>query len=771
MTKTFETRYSGLVKAPDNRSFRPSFYDLSIAEDSIGFSTLFSAPIRVREVHDTFEAQVRELLQTRSPRRKLSPPEMEHLLKEYVGDKPPDMHGMWVFYPWSGRLVHVLDKEAFRELRSSRNRYKITPAEQIALRDKRIGVVGLSVGQASAVTMALEGVGGEFRLADFDELALSNMNRLRAGVHEIGLNKCVIAARQIAEIDPYVPVTIFEEGITAESVEVFLGGKDGDEKLDLLVEECDDMYTKLFVRERAKALSIPVIMETNDRGMLDVERFDLEPERPILHGLLGEMSAERLKSLPIRDKLPYMLRLLGPEVMQGRASASLFEVEESITSWPQLASGTVLGGALTTDVGRRILLGEHTKSGRYFADLGDIVKDGGEVEITTDEELFEALARKPTEREAPPPLERASTGKNVLREDIRRLVGYAALAPSGGNAQPFRFVAKRHRVRCFVVPERGRGLTNFKDLASFVAVGAAVENMTLAAQAMGLSAEVKQSPDAADPLAAADVTFSVSPRRLERPALVDFLDKRVTNRRLVPKAPLPEGALSTLSRAAEEAGGRLQLVTDPRALMELADIVGQNERGMLLSPRMNKEMGGELRWTEKQVRETRDGIDVLTLDLPPAGMAAVRMASSWEAVEFLSKIEGGAGQALGRFAMGSVALSSAMGLLVVKGNGPESYFQGGRAVERVWLTATSLGLSMQPWSAMIYLFARLERGGASAFEPRMKEGLLRLRERFRHLFEVPSGDAEVLLFRLFVGPEPAAKALRRDVSDILSFEG
>jgi hypothetical protein len=27
-------------------------------------------------------------------------------------------------------------------------------------------------------------------------------------------------------------------------------------------------------------------METSDRGVLDVERFDLEPDRPIFHGLL-----------------------------------------------------------------------------------------------------------------------------------------------------------------------------------------------------------------------------------------------------------------------------------------------------------------------------------------------------------------------------------------------------------------------------------------------------------------------------------------------------
>ena len=30
-------------------------------------------------------------------------------------------------------------------------------------------------------------------------------------------------------------------------------------------------------------------MATSDRGLVDVERFDLEPHRPILHGLLGDL--------------------------------------------------------------------------------------------------------------------------------------------------------------------------------------------------------------------------------------------------------------------------------------------------------------------------------------------------------------------------------------------------------------------------------------------------------------------------------------------------
>jgi len=63
-------------------------------------------------------------------------------------------------------VVHLLEESEFAELRTNRNRYKITPDEQATLARKRIGVVGLSVGQSAALILALERSFSEMRLAD-----------------------------------------------------------------------------------------------------------------------------------------------------------------------------------------------------------------------------------------------------------------------------------------------------------------------------------------------------------------------------------------------------------------------------------------------------------------------------------------------------------------------------------------------------------------------------------------------------------------------------
>src|SRR6202171_586165 len=196
---------------------------------------------------------------------------------------PPDVAAeptRWAYYPWRRTVVSVLGPRAFRLLRLDRNRNLITAAELERLGRLRIGVVGLSVGHAIAYTLAAQGLCGELRVTDFDDLELSNLNRVPATVFDLGVNQAVVCARRIAELDPYLPATVMPAGITDETVGDFLDG------LDIVIEECDSRDAKVLIREVARTRRLPVLMATSDRGLLDVERFDIEPSRPIMHGLV-----------------------------------------------------------------------------------------------------------------------------------------------------------------------------------------------------------------------------------------------------------------------------------------------------------------------------------------------------------------------------------------------------------------------------------------------------------------------------------------------------
>lgn len=317
-------------------------------------------------VLDTFSSQIGEWLKINRPSQPYSPEELEDAVEKYMSDSS-NSKGNWVYYPWLDTVVRLLDVKMFREVRTSRNKFKITEEEQELLSKKTVGIIGLSVGQSAAVTLAMESVGGVLRIADFDTLDLSNLNRLRAGVHQLGLPKTVIAAREIAQIDPYLKLEVFHEGITPENAAAFIQG------LDIVVEECDSLPIKIAVRHISKQLHLPVIMDTSDRGMVDVERFDLEPDRPIFHGKLAAFESRDPSTFTAEDKQALLFSLVDYPQASERAKASFAEIGKRITTWPQLASSVTLGGAMMTDTARRILLGDSLASGRYYVDLEQLI--------------------------------------------------------------------------------------------------------------------------------------------------------------------------------------------------------------------------------------------------------------------------------------------------------------------------------------------------------------------------------------------------------------
>ena len=696
-----------------------------------------------------------ELMASRNPSAPRG--ELPALVQGHLNGADRETYGAWVYYPWSRRLVHLLPREEFLEVRTDRNRYKITRQEQRELRSFTVGVVGLSVGKSAALTMALEGVGGRFRLADYDELELSNMNRLTAGVHELGLPKTTIAARGMLEIDPYLDIEIFDRGLDDGNLETFLAGEG---PLDLLVDECDDLYLKVKLRERARDLGMPVIMDTSDRGMLDVERFDLEPARPIFHGLLPDVKAERLQGLATKDKVPYVLRILGEDHLSPRLMASLVEIQESISTWPQLGSGVTLGGALVTNAARRVLLGQLRASGRYYVDLDRLIQSGAEFEF----ELATPLA-DPGGADAPRafPALQPSTSGSVSREDLETIVTAATYAPSAGNTQPWRFEASRGRVRCFADRGRGANSLDHHGYALFATFGAVAENIVLAAEAMGHRARVEL---VGEEDLIAEVVFEGGGAKAS--PLAAQIPLRVTNRRFPLRTEVPQDKLQTLCDVAQESGARLHVLTEDRDLDALGELMAAADRVVFLNSRMHRDTMSEFRWTPQEAQRTRDGLALDTLELSPLDRAGLKVIARPKVIATLSEI--GAGQGLGAMSRKWVRSASAMVLLTNTGPAPRSFFDGGRALQRVWLTASAEGVGVHPMTSLPYLFARLDAADDEVLGADERAALARLRDAYEGLFGVDRQMNQILLSRLVMAGPPTAIALRRPIEDVAVFE-
>jgi molybdopterin/thiamine biosynthesis adenylyltransferase/nitroreductase len=648
----------------------------------------------------------------------------------------------WVYYPWRRAVVRLLAPKSFSTLRLDRNRNKLTRAEQARQRTLRVGVVGLSAGHSIAHVIAMEGLAGEIRLADFDTLELSNLNRIPASVLDLGVNKAVVAARRIAEIDPYLRVVVEPTGVRPENLGEFLDG------LDLVIEECDSLDMKFLVREAARDRQIPVIMETSDRGVLDVERFDLEPDRPIFHGLLGDMDSSKLANLTTAQKGPYVIRLIGAREASARGAASLLEVGQTITGWPQLGSEITLGAATVAAAVRRIGLAGELPSGRVRFDVEEILDGLGPVEVN-----LEAEADLFTPPPQDPPL--------VSDDPIEMIVDAARRAPSGGNVQPWRFEADEEEIRFFMIPER----TSTMDVAyraTYVGIGAALFNARVQAAALKKLGPVKLFPEGRPSHHVASMRLGSSDDIAITP-LRDYLHSRSSNRRIGKPSEIDPETVATLTRGVEREGAQLYLATDRDRLTVGAELLAASDRLRFLLPTIHQEMASEIRWPGRDSLD--EGLDVRTLELDPGGYAALDILARPDVMAHLSDWR--AGSALGMRMQASVMTSSALAMITVPRADPTWFVRGGSAMERFWLSAEMHGLAVQPASP-VFLYAVDESDMLVMAGERYLDEMHNLSERFHQFWGLSDGETAIMVFRIFQAPPPTVHSVRLPLSHVLS---
>jgi molybdopterin/thiamine biosynthesis adenylyltransferase len=657
--------------------------------------------------------------------------ELRNLADTALLDEPT----RWAYYPWRRAVLGILGPRGFRAVRLDRNRNLITAAEQDRLGQLRIGVAGLSVGHVIAHTIAAQGLCGELRLADFDVMELSNLNRVPATLFDLGVNKAVVAARRIAELDPYLPVTAMRSGITTESVDEFLDG------LDVVVEECDSLDMKVVVREAARARRQPVVMATSDRGLIDVERFDLEPTRPILHGLL-EIDSAALAGLSNRDKIPHMLGHLDVPRASAKALASMVEVGNTLSTWPQLASDTLLGASAVAEVVRRIGLGEELPSGRTRIDAAAAL-DG----LSTPEPATQPVDDDTGHDET---LAAAST-------DLAAIAAAANRAPSGGNAQPWHIETRRDAMTVRLA-SRYRSTIDVECRGSAIGVGAAVFNARVAAahhQRLGpvdWSGGGNDEGESESPLQAVLHLDNGTDPALA--ALYEPMLRRETNRNHGVPGELDAGIAELLASTAKREGAELRLFTERREIDRVADLVGAADRIRYLTQQLHTEMFDELRWPGDPDPDT--GIDIRTLGLDSSDRAVLEVLRRGDVMAQVARWD--AGEALGDDGRDRIRASSAIGLVSVHGQTLADYARGGSAAEAVWVVAQERGLAVHPVSP-VFIHAH-DAAELAVVSAAFSAPLHELHSAFADIAGSGPDDAWILLFR-FADAAPTAILSRR----------
>lgn len=754
---------------PNKLTYTPLFFRLNTPEGKQEFDKFLSEG-KVSVIHDEIRSQLQELIKSLNPSIRIKTDEYPNLITKHLNGTDIDEYGVWVYYPWNRNLVHILDEQEFVEVRTNRNQYKITRQERSILSTKKIGIIGLSVGQSIALTLSMERGYGELRLADFDVLELSNLNRIRTGLHNMGVPKVVIAAREIAEIDPYLKVTCFFDGLTEVNMDDFFTGSG---KLDLLVDECDGLDIKITARYKARELKIPVIMDTSDRGMLDVERFDLEPNRPILHGAVENVNPTTIKELTNEEKIPIILQMLGIENISLRAKASMVEVEQSINTWPQLASSVTLGGAVGADVCRRILLDQFHESGRYYIDLDELIPEKKEANKSVHiyQNPFKALTADDMISMVNASINnKAANGIIPANDIIKTLVTAACAAPSTGNDQPWKWLYTNGILHLFHDEFRSFSFGDFQKIASYITFGGAYENLYINSLQFGIEPVLHFLPDPSNQKLVASISFIQSTNNNDS-ALIKPLNtaifNRITNRNLGPKTDIPLSTLQQLSQFAESIpGAKLRWFTNEDELNTFKKIIGACDRTRLLNQEGHYDfVHREMRWTKEDAEYTRDGIDVRTLGLSNSQLAALNVIKNEKVVSTIKEL--GGGRAFDTLAKRTIDSASALAMITLPEYNLKNFFDGGRSMERFWLAATNMDIAVHPLISPFYLFPRIMHSEGEGLDEKSITELKSLRKEFENLTKIGDNQAEVFLTKIAIASAPTIKTHRLPIEDVL----
>ena len=203
--------------------------------------------------------------------------------------------------------------------------------------------------------------------------------------------------------------------------------------------------------------------------------------------------------------------------------------------------------------------------------------------------------------------------RKAIQTVLHSALGYAILAPSSHNTQPWLFKIKDSSIELYADKSRSLKVIDPEDRSLIMSCGAALYNLRLALRNLGYAENTEVLPDSGSPDFLANVTLTGTTRaNLEEKQLFEIIPQRHTNRQAFEDAPLPDALISSLQLAAKLEGAELLVSSDITVREHVAQLVAEGDRIQLADPHFRKEL---IDWTNPNRSKSKDGIPGYALGL------------------------------------------------------------------------------------------------------------------------------------------------------------
>lgn len=349
---------------------------------------------------------------------------------------------------------------------------------------------------------------------------------------------------------------------------------------------------------------------------------------------------------------------------------------------------------------------------------------------------------------------------------VEQILDLARWAPSGDNTQPWRFeiVDERHVV-VHGFDTRDHCVYDLDGHSSQIAVGALLETIAIAASGHGLQTHIVRRPDTPETHLLFDISFAADPGIQPNP-LIPLIPLRSVQRRALRTRSLTSEEKQALAASAGQ-GWRVIWLEGPAGRWRAARLMFANAKLRLTLPEAYAVHRSVIEWnarfSEDRVPDQAVGLDPLTLKLMRWVM------QSWRRVEFFNTYL--AGTLAPRIQLDLIpALACGAHFVIVAERPPETlddHVAAGRAMQRFWLTATRLGLQLQPELTPLIFAGYVRAGRRFSAAPGAWERAQRLAARLEGLIGTAQCQRAVFMGRIGAGQAPRARSTRLPLARLL----
>ncbi len=352
-----------------------------------------------------------------------------------------------------------------------------------------------------------------------------------------------------------------------------------------------------------------------------------------------------------------------------------------------------------------------------------------------------------------------------LDSTLERILDLGRWAPSGDNTQPWRFeILDERRLVVHGHDTRDHCVYDLDGHPSQMSIGALLETMAIAASSYALEMRAIRHTDTPDHRPTLSIEFVHSPA-LQADPLAAAILPRAVQRRALSRRPLTTDEKTALATALP-AGYRVHWLEGSQR-MDAAKLMFRNAKLRLTMPEAHRTHQAVIEW---DARYSEDRIPDQALGADPMTTKLMRwVMQDWKRVAFFNTWL--AGTLAPRLQMDLIpSLACAAHFVLVAPHPPQridDYLAAGRAMQRFWLTATALGLQMQPEMTPLIFSRYVREGRVFSSAAGMQERAAQLARAGEALIGQQDWEAAVFMGRIGAGAQATARSLRRPLRELL----